>query len=385
MLPALLSACLPMNMRSSTDFPPPPAFLAGPVRIEQVDLEGVVAFDDELHPIEDAAADFLAEHGYTVQSRAAQADLLGERAGCLVPPIPSRQLSDDLPDTATAWIEARCDGDCVLTLTTFTEPSLKPWGVTARWQAPLPGAPSVASVLAAMPMLTPAEREEPALLGSPREPLPVASRGVSIQHLRLSEGWRASDFTEALSGGQLDGCWSSGQRDPRPNPVVFSADADGVITRCEARWPLRLPRPETDCVCQRLSELDLGAGAADRRGAFVPQSHQPPAVNAAGQVVSASLGGLRSEVTDLTRAGTGISSHALSACLARAAHAERADVAVRFEVDADGVPVAAEADWPAWVGEATTCLDELLPTARFSCPSQGEGGPVNASVRIRVR
>ncbi len=385
MLPALLSACLPMNMRSAADFPPPPPFLAGPVRIEQVDLEGVVAFDDELHPIEDAAAGFLAEHGYTVLSRAAQADLLGERTGCQASPIPSRQLTEDLPDTATARIEARCDGDCVLTLTTFTEPSLKPWGVTARWQAPLPGPPSVASVLAAVPMLMPTEREEPVVSEAPRARPPVTTRGVSIQNLRLSEGWRASDFTEAMSGGPLDGCWSSGQRDPRDNPIVFSVDADGVVSRCEARWPLRLPRPETDCVCERLSGVDLGAGAADRRGAFVPQSHQPPAVNAAGQVISASLGSLHSEVAGLTRAGTGIGSHVLSACLARSVHAERADVAARFEVGADGVPLAAEADWPAWAAEATACLDDLLPTARFSCLSQGEGGSVTASIRIRVR
>ncbi|MDG1481290.1 MAG: hypothetical protein P8R54_16980 [Myxococcota bacterium] len=384
MLSALLSACLPMNMRPSVDAPPPPAFLSGPVRIEQVYLEGAIVFADELHPIEDAAADFLAEHGYTVLSRTAQDDHLGAWSDCLVPPIPSRRLSEGFPDTATARLEARCDGDCVLTLTTFTEPSLKPWGVTARWQAPLSGPPELASVLAALPMLVPAERVEPV----PETPIvrpSTTTRGVSIQRLRVSGGWSASGLSGALSEGVLDGCWTSGQRDPRSNPIVFSVDSGGVVSRCDAMWPLRLPQPETDCVCGRLAEVDLGAGASDRRGAFVTQPHQPPAVNASGQVISAALGRLYSGGIGLTHAGAGIGHHALSACLARADHAEQADIAVQLEVDANGETVAAAADWPAWAMESEACLDELLSTARFSCSSSGAGGFVTTTIQIQVR
>ena len=384
MLYALLSACLPMNMRASVDAPPPPAFLAGPVRIEQVYLEGAIVFDDELHPLEDAAAGFLAEHGYTVLSRTEQAAHLGAWSDCLVSPIPSRRLREDLPDTATARIEARCDGDCMLTLTTFTEPSLKPWGVTARWEVALSEPPALASVLAAIPMLMPAERVEP-VAEEPRVLPSTTTRGVSIQHLQVSGGWRAAELSGALSDGVLDGCWTSGQRDPRSNPIVFSVDADGVVSRCDAMWPLRLPQPETDCVCERLAEVDLRAGASDRRGAFVTQPHQPPAVNASGQVISAALGSLHAEVIGLTHAGAGLGSHALSACLARAAHAEHADIAVRFEVGADGVPVAAAADWPEWADEATDCLDGLLPTAKFSCSSSGAGGAVTTAIQVQVR
>lgn len=384
MLSALLLACLPVNMRASVDAPPPPAFLAGPVRIEQVYLEGAIVFADERHPIADAAAGFLAEHGYTVLSRAVQDAHLGAGAGCLVQPIPSRRLSADLPDTATARIEARCDGDCVLTLTTFTEPSLQPSGVTARWQAPLSGPPDLASVLEAVPRLVPAARAE-AVWEAPQTPPTMTTRGVSIQDLRVSGGWSAAELSDALSEGVLDRCWTSGQRDPRTNPIVFSVAADGVVSRCDAMWPLRLPQPETDCVCARLAEVDLGAGAASRRGAFVTQPHQPPAVNASGQVISAALGSLHSEVAGLTHAGTGIGRHALSACLARAAHAEPAEIAVRLEVGADGGAVAAAADWPAWAADATDCLEGLLPAAQFSCSPSGAGGIVTTTIQIQVR
>ncbi|MFT5686277.1 MAG: hypothetical protein ACI8RZ_007233 [Myxococcota bacterium] len=385
MLSALLAACVPMTVRPAPDLPPPPAFIAGPVRIEQPRLAGVIVFADELHPVEDAAAGFLAEHGYTVLPRAEVAAVLAQTADCVAPPIPSRLLSHRFPNTTTARIEATCEAGCTVTLTTYTEPAVKPWGVTSRWAAPMVGGPTIEAVLAAIPMLVPVEDGELEVGLETSQRVPSTSRGVQARQVRTAGGWLASDLSAALESADLDACWASGRREPRDNPIALSVDASGAVTRCE---PARSHIPsamESDCACARLRETGLGAGAAERRGSFVPTSHQPPAVNAAGQIVSASLGGLRSESVGLTWTGAGVSSHALSACLARAEEAESADVTAQFVVGADGVPTVSEASWPAWVSQTQSCLNALLPTARFSCLSDGTGGEVTATIRIRVR
>jgi hypothetical protein len=383
-LPVLL-ACAPRLPPPAPDLPPPPP-LTGPIRVQTPRLEGAVLFADELHPVEDAVARFLAERGYSVLSRAEQEAIIAQTADCPSPPIPARLLSHRLPDTATAQLGAACAPDCTLTLTTFTEPTLRPWGVTARWEAPLSGPPTLSAVLAAIPALLPVEdASETGVVGAPATREVALSRGVATLGLQVAGGWSTADLSAALAGAGLDGCWASGRRDPRQNPIVFSLDADGAVTRCEPSLPRVLPEPESDCLCAVLAGQRLGAGAADRRGAFDPESHQPPAVNAAGQLVSATLGTLRSELEGLTLAGAGIGAHDLAACLSRVDRADNADIPVRFLVGADGVPTAAEVSWPTWAAEAEACLDALLPQARFSCLTEGEGGAVEATVRIRVR
>ena len=386
MLPYLLACTFQKRV---TPVPEPP-FTPGPVRFEQPHLRDTLLFAEELRPVEDAAAAFLAERGYTVLSRMEQDAVIAEATqGCPTPPSPARVLSHHFPDTATVRLRAQCFEDCTLTLSTHTAPSIHSRGRTARWQAPLSGSPDVETVLAAIPLLTFFEKNTPAdvvggFVDGPDQD--HTGRGVVISRVHTAGGWTSEDLYAALSSLELKACWADTHREYRDNPVRVSVSAEGQVVRCEPTDPRHFAAPEGDCACALLAEVDLGEGPADRRGSFDLTSFQPSAVNATGQIVRASPGGLESETDGLTWAGTGMGSHVLSACFARTPQAEDASIRLRYEVGADGVPTSWSADWPAWAGpETTDCLADLLPTARFTGPVAGVGGEVSATVQIPVR
>ena len=375
----LLIACRPLPPRAPTPVVIAPTFTPRPVRILQPDIAGAILFAEDIALLEEATAEFLAERGYAVLSRSAQDAALAART-CGPPTSPSKVLEHHFPEHALASLHADCDDGCSLALRVADD----------RWQALLPSSATVGAVLAAIPsldLLIGGEDTDPVAHPSADDRASLGrARGVELQPLQLTESWTAAELEVSLSAVRFDTCWSEGSWDARGNPIHVAVDAAGTLRRCASAWSHQLPAAETDCVCAALETVDFGSGADDRRVRLMLRSHQPPAVNAGGQIITASLRTIVSDIDGVLWAQSGTSPHALATCLAQTPLVESADVALRYTVRADGIPAAAEADWPVWLSDqSVSCLDAALLAARFSCPVDEADGTVTATVRIEVR
>ena len=368
MLLSLLLSCL----HTAPELPMP-AFIPGPVRVARPELEGVLLFADEQRTLQIAVGEFLMEQGYSVVPLSEQEAALSAAPDC-ASAHREDALSQHYPDTEVATLVVRCQQDCTLALqTAWPDESRAQTGRhTVRWTTTAES-PRTDRLLAALPKLTPPVGAGGLARLEPSHPptLPL-TRGVAIDQLETDGQWGSAPVWAALDAMDLTACWADREQ-LSYSPILLSIDADGALTRCEASGAR--PAPETDCACRGLAGADFGAGRADRRASFRLTSHQPPAVNRAGQIIRAHL-----------PIETGIGSHSLSTCLARAPQAAPATIPVHIAARDDEEATPRETEWPGWVDEsARVCLELTLSAAQLSCPTGAGGQTVRTELTVDVR
>ncbi len=391
---ALLLACA-HTLPPALEAPPPSAPSPGPVRVVQPVVADVVLFGDELRPVAEAAAAFLTDQGWQALPFDEPDRLLalaaeGRRAStgelCSVPYVGDYLLAHSLPDHAEAAVRVYCDGDCTLTLGVTAPPSATGRGVEwARWQAPLPGPPTVQAMVEAMASLSvppPPEGIGGLLGGSGTR---VESQGVLVRDVEPSGPWGELSARAALQAVDLDACWVDWRRDFWSNPVLLELSAQGQVSRCASRYPHRLPEPAHVCACEVLEQASFPPGEPGRRVRFEAHPYQPTPVEPGGRRVAVSAEQVSARVPGFAWAATGLPEHRMAACLASAAGAASFEGSIAYQLDPSGAPLSWQVDWPGWVdAQALACLEPLLAQARFGCSQTGEPGEAVVVLRVSL-
>lgn len=395
MVLALLLACV-HAAPPALEAPPAPPPTPGPVRIEQPLLAGAILFPDELRPTAEAAAAFLEAQGWQVlpldeQQRlitiAAEGRRASDGAQCSVPYVGAHLLDHSYPDHAEAELRADCVEDCTVSLTISAPPSAEKPGVEwIRWEAKAPAPPTVAGVIEAIPAFEVSTQlyGYGGIMGGLGGRFD--GRGVYARFVEQYGPWGELDPWKALQSVDLDACWTDWRRDFWSNPVLVELSAEGRVTRCEAAYPFRLPESGFDCVCEVLAGASFPPGEPGRRVRFEADPFQPTPTTREGRHIGVNAYEVSSETVGYTWAATGLPEHRMASCLTTASGAEPFAGAIVYQLDAGGVPVSWQVDWPAWVdADAQACLEPLLAQARFGCSQSGEPGEARVKLSISVR
>jgi hypothetical protein len=213
----------------------------------------------------------------------------------------------------------------------------------------------------------------------------------AVRNVAQSIEWQApiSTATFMSHGEALAACGDNQRtwRDWWMQPYLIEVNAAGTVDRCEFQHPDHLPVPAFPCICDVMRKVAFGAGPAGRRARFdltLMDNRSPSAPRDRLRRIIY-VEGVQASDRSAILGSSEIDRRALEACLwPVTTPVARMIVPVRLVVGADGRVTGAETRWvDAVPPPVRNCVDQVLGRAQFACPLSG-AARVEARLSIAV-
>lgn len=319
-----------------------------------------------------AVAEFLAHAGFDVVPEAELERLarvaregrsLATDEVCGVPAPPNRLFEQELAEVQPAVAFVSCTSTCNLVVRV---------GDSDHWDAALTLYPTPAQVIAAAKHLrrhAPRAEKYAGLVGRDSGALGVAL-DVTMNGAWTTDPKRAIETQRAA----IDACASDVRRDYVASNIVLEVDPSGAVAACESENTNALPPPGFDCLCQALGKVDFARGKAARRLRLDPWHQLAKRRRDNGTVATVEIRDLASKDPSVLWSNTGVSNHALAACIPGGLAIPSAwqTLPVQWHVASTGRVTLVRAAALGAPADVQHCFETVLRTATFACPQHGD-------------